>query len=54
MLTSWLTGLDRFLAGGPSWLLSLALLTVAFALVLIALKGRPTFKATSLAWVVAP
>ena len=55
MITTWLTGLDRIISGlAPSWLLSLALVTVAALLVLIAARGRPSLKSSALAWVVAP
>lgn len=54
-MLSWLAGLDRFVnAVAPSWLLSLALLTVASILALIAWKGRSSLKASALAWAVAP
>lgn len=54
MLSTLLLRLDKRLAGAPDALLSLALLTVALALVIIAFNAKPAFKATALAWVVAP
>lgn len=54
MLSTWILKLDEKLAGAPDTLLTVALLTVAVALVWIALTQKPAVKATALAWTVAP
>lgn len=54
MISKFVLRIDERLRGAPDELLTLALLTVAGALVLIAFCGDPTLKAGALVWTVAP
>lgn len=54
MITSYVTRVDRWLQGQPEHAITIALLLAALVLVLVAVYGRPAFKAALLAWVIFP
>lgn len=54
MISKLVLNIDRHLRGAPDELLTLALLTVAGALVIVAFCGDPALKAGALVWTVAP
>lgn len=54
MLSTLVLKIDQHLRGAPDELLTLACLTVAGALIIIAFCGDATLKAGALVWTVAP
>ena len=51
---TWFRRVERWLAGWPDSVLTLALLIAALVLVCLALTGRPLQKATALVYVMLP
>jgi hypothetical protein len=51
---AFLDNLDTKLKGQPENVITFLLIGLAFTIVIIALKGSPTLKAATLAWVMLP
>lgn len=54
MISKLLLNVDQHLRGAPDELLTVACLTLAGALILIAFCGDPALKAGAIVWTVAP